>query len=382
MMHRSLLRGIRTLLTSAALVVFSASVFAISDVLETPAMKSELADDSLLMDVAEAGDRLVAVGTRGHIIYSDDQGESWSQASVPIATLINAVHFPSATTGYAVGHGATVLKTTDGGENWRKVFDGYRASELVIQRLKNEIAALEEKIEQAPESEKADLEWKLEGLQFTLEDAQYDAEVGPWKPLLDVWFADADTGFVMGAYGLIFRTDDGGKTWENWGGNIKNPNRFHYNAVTRIKGGALVIAGEAGNLFLSTNGGDTWETLDSPYTGSFFGVTGTGNVNEIIVFGLKGTIYRSTNLGKDWTRIPVTTEATINNATVGSGGHLILVGQNGAVLVSDNAGQSFRVYTREDRESLLAAYIKPNQSLLLMGEAGVVHADANGKSAE
>src|SRR3990167_7824161 len=41
------------------------------DVLDLPARVSALAVTSPLSDMARAGDRLVAVGQRGHILYSD-----------------------------------------------------------------------------------------------------------------------------------------------------------------------------------------------------------------------------------------------------------------------------------------------------------------------
>ena len=36
------------------------------------------------------------------------------------------------------------------------------------------------------------------------------------NPFLDVLFSDASEGFVIGAFGLVLRTRDGGKSWEPW----------------------------------------------------------------------------------------------------------------------------------------------------------------------
>jgi len=47
----------------------SSPAYAVGDVLETPALESDLAASSLLLDIARAGDRLVAVGEQGHIVY-------------------------------------------------------------------------------------------------------------------------------------------------------------------------------------------------------------------------------------------------------------------------------------------------------------------------
>ena len=83
------------------------------DVLDTPAQKSSLASQRILNGVALAGNRVVVVGQRGHILYSDDRGSTWTQAIVPVSVDLVAVHFPSAQKGWAVGHSGVVLATAD-----------------------------------------------------------------------------------------------------------------------------------------------------------------------------------------------------------------------------------------------------------------------------
>ena len=66
-----------------------------------------LAGSSLLLDLAFAGQRMVAVGERGHVMLSDDQGATWRQAkSVPTRVLLTAVFFVDSEYGWAVGHDA------------------------------------------------------------------------------------------------------------------------------------------------------------------------------------------------------------------------------------------------------------------------------------
>ena len=88
------------------------------DVLDTPAIKSPLASRTLLNGLALAGDRVVAVGQRGHIVYSEDSGKNWRQADVPVSSDLVAVTFPNVTTGWAVGHDGVVLRSTDGGRSF------------------------------------------------------------------------------------------------------------------------------------------------------------------------------------------------------------------------------------------------------------------------
>src|SRR5471030_2586830 len=69
----------------------------------------------LLLDVTHAGTRLVTVGERGHILYSDDQGKDWTQAKVPSRQLLTALYFVDDKHGWAVGHDAQILASSDGG---------------------------------------------------------------------------------------------------------------------------------------------------------------------------------------------------------------------------------------------------------------------------
>ena len=77
-------------------------------------IQSTKAQHGLMLDVAQAGARLVAVGDRGHILYSDDQGQNWTQAKVPTRQLLTAVYFVDATHGWAVGHDAQILMSSPG----------------------------------------------------------------------------------------------------------------------------------------------------------------------------------------------------------------------------------------------------------------------------
>ena len=355
------------------------SVFAVADIIETPSRSTDLAPQNLLTDADRAGERIVAAGERGHIIFSDNGGDSWTQGEVPVSVTLTGVDFGTDTHGWAVGHSGVVLHTEDAGESWALQLTGIRAAELAIETRKDEIAAMEERIEEAPEDEVDDLEWALDDLIFSLENMQADLEIGPVNPLLDVWFENEDHGFVVGAYGMFLRTQDGGETWQDWGAKLDNPRSFHLNSITQITGGALVIVGEAGQIFVSVDGGDTWEKRESPYEGSLFGVLGTGKVNEVLAFGLRGNTFMSTDLGKNWKVVPNEGGATLNDGEVSSDGRITLVGNGGAVLMSTNGGESFRPYFREDRQGVMDVVPLSGTDLLLIGEGGVKFSDARGK---
>jgi photosystem II stability/assembly factor-like uncharacterized protein len=356
------------------------AALALADIIETPARLTDLAPENLLTDATRVGGRIVAVGERGHIIYSDDEGETWVQGKVPVSVTLTAIDFGSGIHGWAVGHSGVVLHTSDAGATWSLQINGVRAMELAIESQEKQITAMEERIKEAPEAEKEDLEWALEDLYFTLENIQADMGVGPVNPLLDVWFENENRGFAVGAYGMFLRTMDGGETWKDWAPRLDNRQNFHLNGISRITGGALVVVGEAGQIHVSVDGGETFERRESPYEGSLFGVIGTGRINEILAFGLRGNVLFSQDLGKSWRRLPNSAGATLNDGVVVGDGRITLVGNGGAVLMSSNGAETFSGYFRSDREGVMAAVPLSGNDLLLVGEGGVKHADARGRN--
>jgi photosystem II stability/assembly factor-like uncharacterized protein len=345
--------------------------YAVEDVLTTPAAQTKLASENLLLDIAKAGDRLVSVGSRGHIIYSDDDGVSWQQSSVPVAVLLNAVSFVDDSHGWAVGHSGVVLHTSDGGKTWVTQFDGNLANKMIITQAERRVENIMNKMDLASEDERAELEYQAEDARYALDDAILDAEVGASKPFLDVLFSSRTEGFAVGAYGYFFKTKDGGITWENYGTRIQNSDRFHLNSINIVKGGALFIVGEAGVIFRSKDGGESWVTLESPYAGSFFGVTGTHERDVVITFGLRGHLYRSQNAGDAWTRIDSGSEGTLMSAAVSHEGDISVVGNSGTILFSKDGGRSFTEVIREDRLSNTSAVFVEAEKIALVGEDGV-----------
>lgn len=302
---------------------------------------SDMAKESLLIDVERVGNRLVAVGERGHIIYSDDEGISWKQAKVPTLVLLTAVYFVDDHTGWAVGHDKTILKTTDRGETWVK--------------------QLEEVFSLDTEDQNEEANW----------DYNAPLPLPKGEPFLDVWFEDLNRGFAIGAYGYIFKTTDGGNTWKDWSSHIDNIDGLHYYSITEGSNHTLFIVGEMGTLYRSLDMGETWETIDSPYEGSFFGVLPLKKSNSVLAFGLQGHLFRSDDLGETWRAIKSGTDQSLNSAELLPDGTIVVVGNSGVLLVSDDQGQSFKRYIRSDRFSLVGVTHVAKNQLLSVGQAGV-----------
>jgi photosystem II stability/assembly factor-like uncharacterized protein len=314
------------------------------DAANLPAEIEPLASTSLLLDLGVAGKRLVAVGERGHVLLSDDQGATWRQAkTVPTRAMLTAVYFVDAEYGWAVGHDETILNTTDGGETWVRTHF-------------------------APEAQ---------------------------QPLLDLWFANRVSGIAVGAYGAYFTTNDGGRTWSGakfspapqpappapaGAGKPASsdatppeeeepPPDYHLNRIVGV-GTRLYIAAEGGQLYRSDDRGANWRALPSPYEGSFFGlvpIRGDG----LLAFGLRGNLFKSADAGGTWSKLETGTTAMLTDGYAINDLRVVIGGLTGVLLVSGDAGETFRLTQQDDRKGISAVLPGAAGTVVVAGEGGV-----------
>ncbi len=332
--------------------------------LQIPAIRSALASKALLTDSARLSDRVVAVGAYGNIVYSKD-GKTWTQANVPSQVLLTTVFFVDDREGWAAGHDTLILHTTDGGENWM--------------------------------------------IQY--EDVIPGGDLP--KPILDIYFADKLRGWAIGAFSLMLVTEDGGASWKTVGTDKlreqleaadKEPEP-NFNAFQRLGDGFLIV-GELGTLLhydpkLSAVDDDAeqavdseeeddveaagdaeaenaaanpanspWRVIESPYVGSFFGIRQLGS-GELLAYGLRGHIFRSTDLGNTWTPIAtggVTTN--INDVIEMDDGEVIIVGSGGTLFRLSAGSATAERIPYSGFNGFVSAQKMGADSLLLFGEAG------------
>ena len=283
--------------------------------LDTPASTNAQASRAVLLDVTRSGDGLVAVGERGLVLTSPDNGLSWQQAHVPVSVALTRVRFVDARNGWAVGHSGVVLRTADGGANWSRQLDGLAAAQLEARSAAQT------------------------GDERRQRNAQRLVEEGADKPWLDLLFTDAHHGWLVGAYGLLFSTDDGGASWQSRMGDIDNPAGLHLYALGQ-SGNELYIAGEQGALFKADADG-RFQRMQTPYEGSFFCLTLSDN-GDVLAYGLRGNVWRRSAAGGEWQPVTLGNEVTVTAGMRAADGKWLLADEAGRLSVSDDNGVSFQ----------------------------------------
>lgn len=274
-----------------------------------------LAAEGLLLDLAKAGDRIVAVGDHGIVVWSDDDGVSWSQSEVPVQSMLTSVAFADPDHGWAGGHGGVLLATVDGGLTWESVANP------------------------------------------TVEDDSF----------LDLLVLSRQHIIAVGAYGLYCESNDGGTTWKT---RYVLEEDMHINRLFLTRNGEILLAGESGTLARSDDAGKTWYPIPSPYEGSLYGLFELSG-GRWLIHGLRGNVYVSNDRGTNWVRVPVEQEVLIMAGIETPGGKVVLAGLGGWMFISGNAGTTFTASQPDGLSSASELLTSGSDTLIAAGIDGV-----------
>lgn len=340
------------------------------DPITTPAPQAVRATQAALVGLDQRGEQLLASGVFGTVIEKEGS-TPWQQLNIPTSVLLTSIDIVDEEHIWAAGHDGVIVQSTDGGNSWQRRLDGYQLLNLEHPWLQTRMDALEARIDATEDAYEAEeLEFELEELGFLMSGLEIQFEVGPTKPFLDIHFLNRSTGFAIAAYGTLLKTTDGGDSWQVLNDKVENPYGYHLNKIVSDKENRLYILGEYGLMSRSSDLGESWTTLETPYDGSFFGgvVDQTGH---LWVFGLRGNIFSSSDHGESFQGHFANTNYNLNSGTVLDDGRIVLVGHSGVIVVIEPETDTLTTYTHESSVSIMGVRQLQGNELLLVGRAGL-----------
>jgi photosystem II stability/assembly factor-like uncharacterized protein len=229
----------------------------------------------------------VLITSNRKLFISNDGGQSWETRNVNV-TNIEDSYFTSAKVGHAGCSNGTILKTIDGGLNWRVTSSvGYFPSEINRIYFANK-----------------DVGFASRGHNDIIKTTDGGET---WKnmpntsdKIYSYCFLDQQNGFISGEHGVIFKTNDGGSSWD-WAG-FQN-GRYYATSIYSLyfmdsmRGFAV---GMSGRIMKTTDGGLNWKD----YSPTYGNIMQLNFVTDEIGYGLvENKFIKTTDSGITWINI-------------------------------------------------------------------------------
>jgi photosystem II stability/assembly factor-like uncharacterized protein len=228
----------------------------------------------------------------GIILKTTNMGVNWIQQSHPAPDkYLYCIHPVDSNIVYCVGWFQTILKTTNGGENWFAIRNGPVGqgrsyySVFFINSMTGWVGG-------------GGLGSGGIYIFKTTDGCKTFDSVFTNNDIFDIHFKDSNTGLFVGGGGGISKTTNQGMNWNRI--NLPPNNYGDFRKISVISNKYCFVVEDGKRVYKSTNYGDSWDSVgyvygaDQPYTCRFSSVQ-TGWVG-----GTYGEIFKSTNGGATW----------------------------------------------------------------------------------
>jgi photosystem II stability/assembly factor-like uncharacterized protein len=263
------------------------------------------------------------VFSQEHILTSTNFGESWDTPNLPVNGFAD---FYNDSIGFLAGD-PRVFKTTDGGRSW------IEGAHPELNFVSNMCYADSSTIfctgaSGISKSSDGGLSWFRR--QVTASNLQ------------DVHFPSHAIGYVTGMkngseFGTLFRTSDAGERWNR----LTTVPALNYGSVFALGSDTILLAGLAGYIIRSTNGGQTWDT-----TARTDALRGIGNITftnakDGFAVGGYGVVLRTEDGGASWITQNSTVTSDLYAIEFYNDSVLFAGGVSGTLIKTTNAGKSW-----------------------------------------
>ena len=210
-----------------------------------------------LKDITFIGDQGWIVGENGLILHTSNRGKAWKKVDTLSGSFLMGVSFINQSKGFSVGAGGVLLKTEDSGNSWNTVPFDWMA--LIPESL----------------VEKGVISLNL----------------------YDIFFFDKTRGWIVGDWGTVLYTSDGGDQWKL----LHIGSYAHFFSVYFRNPSEGWVVGQNG-LFLETrDGGSHWRHVPLNTEESLYRIDLKGDYG--IIVGDHGTILKTNDEGKTWKKV-------------------------------------------------------------------------------
>jgi len=279
---------------------------------DVPLIERKIAISDKFYDVkALSADRAIVVGYGGKILATENGGRSWDVIPSGTDRALYNIHFVDPDTGWISGQDGVLLHTIDGGKTWQRQFSGTSVYLFGISFVDKQHGWAVGDRATMLETRDGGQNWSVRKLSQTAAMTAEEAITSQDPILYDVQFVDDQYGWIVGEFGKIFHTTDGGATFKEQeesllGGGIVEaldlPTFFGVRFLNRTDG---LAAGLDGKIARTRDGGATWRfepmELEFPIVDPLFAAWQFSNGGGLAV-GAAGEVVRLDAGATNWKR--------------------------------------------------------------------------------
>ncbi len=280
---------------------------------------------------------IFVIGSKALIMASTDHGKNWIQSILPVRDggplfqdqdLYSIRFGPDGKTAFIVGEGGTILRSTDGAETWKRLDSGTTKNlmKVAVIDARNVVAVGTDGI--IVRTEDGGDHWKTITSPKNIE-------------FFDITFTDKNTGWIAGEFSTVLNSTDGGQSWKVvTGGNTIDFTIGPYFTINFIDAQHAILGGLAGEMATSDDGGKTWKPAKLPDQVGTYALAVDSSSKKLWAAGTGGRTFAEA-VGGQWQEVTRTTFNDITDIAL-NGNEGVMVGLNGTILLTDNAGEKWQ----------------------------------------
>lgn len=289
------------------------------------------------------------IGSGGFMMKTTDACETWTRLQTGMSQTISDMHWIDNNTGFICGGCETLLKTTDGGMTWYDV-----CPEMHYGRCIQSIHF------PTPLVGYTSNDWGTTLKTIDGGETWTESINEPTLELRDIFFVNADTGFVAGESGYFARTYNGGGSWEHFNGPVITAEKMHF--TDHLNGYAI----QGGELLNTSDAGHTWSPVGMNEVGGYAFAT------DSLVFGVgyHGRLFKSEDGGATSTNYTsyITEERFVGIHFPDENTGYAITNWPGQIVKTTDAGDTWAIIDSGNFERLYAVwFIDANKGFITNG---------------
>ena len=216
-------------------------------------------------DVFFIGENGWIVGVGGLILHTDNGGETWGKQASNVEQCLLSVFFLDANKGFTVGVEGTILRTEDAGLSWKILDIDWLA---FLPEVLDEMGVFSINLYDVffPNETSGCIVGEYGIVLYTIDGGKewVLSQLGDFPTIFSVCFKSDKVGWAVGQHGFFLKTYDGGRNWEKLA--IDTVNSLYKIQISNDYG---VIVGDHATILTTNDGGKTWvenpQNLPPPY---------------------------------------------------------------------------------------------------------------------